>query len=56
MRPESKKYLYDNCHAAEMLARFTEGKTVGGYSQDDMLRSAVERQFKVIGEALNQLD
>ena len=55
MRPESRKYLYDICHAAEMLTRFTEGKTFEDYSQDDMLRSAVERQFKVIGETLNQL-
>ena len=47
--------MYDICHAAEMLTRFTEGKTFEDYSQDDMLRSAVERQFKVIGEALNQL-
>ena len=55
MRPEPRKYLYDICHAAEMLTRFTEGKTFEDYSQDDILCSAVERQFEVIGEALNQL-
>lgn len=55
MRPEPRKYLYDICHAAEMLTRFTEGKTFEDYSQDDMLCSAVERQFEVIWEALNQL-
>ena len=55
MQPESKKYLYDICHAAERLTRFSEGKTFDDYCQDDLLRSAVERQFEVNGEALNQL-
>jgi uncharacterized protein with HEPN domain len=55
MRPESRKYLFDICQAAELLARFTEGKTFADYSGNDLLRSAVERQFEIIGEAINQL-
>ena len=55
MRPESGKFLYDICHAAELLTSFVGGKAFADYSQDDMLRSAVERQFEIIGEALNQL-
>ena len=54
MLPESRKYLYDICHAAEPLGRFTDGKTYDDYSEDDLLRSAVELQFEIIGEAVNQ--
>jgi uncharacterized protein with HEPN domain len=55
MRLEAKKYLFDIERAAGLVARFTAGKEFSDYEQDDMLRSAVERQFEVIGEALTQL-
>lgn len=55
MKRDSKAYLWDAAEAAEAINRFTSGKGLDDYSADLMLRSAVERQFEVIGEALSQL-
>ncbi|MCS7306733.1 MAG: DUF86 domain-containing protein [Thermoguttaceae bacterium] len=55
MRCETKKYLYDIQKAAENIQTFVAGKTFSDYQQDVMLRSAVERQFGIIGEALVQM-
>jgi uncharacterized protein with HEPN domain len=38
-----------------LLMRFAEGKSFADYEWDEMLRSAVERQFEIIGETLSQL-
>ena len=50
MRLEVRKYLYDIHRAAILLITFTDGKTLADYMNDIMLRSAVERQFTIIGE------
>ncbi|MBV9290050.1 MAG: DUF86 domain-containing protein [Hyphomicrobiales bacterium] len=55
MRREAKKRLYDVGQAAELIARFTAGKTFKDYLNDPMLRAATERKFEIIGEALAQL-
>lgn len=55
MRLETKKYLHDVQQAVKRLAEFTRDKTFADYEADAMLRSAVERQFEIVGEALNQL-
>jgi uncharacterized protein with HEPN domain len=55
MRIESKKYLYDIARAAKLALGFITGKTFGDYGADPMLRSAVERQLEIVGEALAQL-
>lgn len=36
-------------------SRFAAGRTRGDYESDDYFRAAVERQFEIIGEALNRL-
>lgn len=55
MRIESKKYLYDIASAAKLALGFIASKTFADYSADPMLRSAVERQLEIVGEALAQL-
>jgi len=55
MRPETKKLLYDIAQAAERLELFSHGKTFADYEQDVLLRSGVERQFEIIGEAMSRL-
>lgn len=55
MPRDARAYLWDAARAADLITSFVEGRTFADYSTDDMLRSAVERQFEIIGEALNQL-
>jgi uncharacterized protein with HEPN domain len=55
MQPEAKKYLHDVQLACARLAEFTAGRTFDDYRADPMVRAAVERQFEIIGEALNRL-
>jgi len=55
MQPESRKYLYDIGEAGGRPVEFTRNKRFSDYQQEALLRSAVERQFEIIGEALTQL-
>ena len=55
LRDEDLKLLYDIERAAQRVLEFVSGKTREQYQADVMLRSAVERQFEIIGEATNRL-
>lgn len=55
MRPDPRKYLWDALYASELVHNFAQGQSFADYQSNAMLRSAVERQFEIIGEALNQL-
>jgi uncharacterized protein with HEPN domain len=52
---EARKYLYDIQQAIELIDAFCAGKSFADYEQDAMFRSAVERQFEIVGEAITRL-
>lgn len=55
MQLETLKWLEDIRLAAERLQQFATGRTARDYADDDLLRAGIERQFGIVGEALNQL-
>ena len=55
MKRDPKALLWDAREAAEIIAVITAGKALADLEQDIVLRSAVERQFEIVGEALSQL-
>ncbi len=55
MRRDPKSLLWDARDAATAIAVMTAGKSFADFDSDLVLRSAVERQFEILGEALGQL-
>ena len=55
MRRDARCYLWDALKAAEAVQTFLRGRTYEAFVENDLLRSAVERQLEIIGEALSQL-
>lgn len=47
--------LWDARRAAGLVDEFIRGHNLDDYCADVLLRSAVERQFEIVGEALNRL-
>lgn len=55
MRPRDVRvYLFDIRRSAEAIQGFARDKSLDDYLGDLMPRSAVERQFEIVGEALAQ--
>lgn len=54
MQAETAKRLHDAITACASVATFVAGADLNRYQDDDLLRSAVERKFEVLGEALRQ--
>lgn len=55
MPPEPRTYLWEARRAGTLIAAFVGERTFEDHESDAMLRSAVERQFEIVGEALNKL-
>jgi uncharacterized protein with HEPN domain len=55
MPHEVRAPLFDMLQACRRITLFTQGKTFDDYESDEMLRSAVERQLAIVGEALGRL-
>ena len=52
----SRKLLTDIITSAVAIGAFTQARTRDAYEHDLLLRSAVERHFQIIGEALRRLE
>jgi uncharacterized protein with HEPN domain len=49
-----RAYLFDIAEACRLVDEFTRGKSADDYAGDPLLRSGVERQLEIVGEALSQ--
>lgn len=52
MRPEAGAHLWDAAEAAKLVHEFVDGKTEAEFNSNLLIRSAVERQLEILGEAL----
>jgi uncharacterized protein with HEPN domain len=52
---DARSYLWDVQQAAGAIIGFIAGLDVRTYAETEVVHSAVERKFEIIGEALSQL-
>ena len=55
MDSDPRALLWDALAAARLVDSFAANTDFERFDRDDMLRSAVERQLEILGEALTQL-
>jgi uncharacterized protein with HEPN domain len=55
MQADVAKLIWAAQSALQRIERFVAGKDFAAYQGDELLRSAFERQFEFLGEALNRL-
>ena len=55
MPRDARTYLWDVHNAADAIERFVAGVDAETYAETEVVHSAVERKFEIIGEALGQL-
>lgn len=57
MEVEVKKFLFDISESIDSIENYLgENRNFNLYISDKMLRRAVEREFEIIGEAMNRID
>jgi uncharacterized protein with HEPN domain len=55
MERDPRAFLWDVQQAVIAIQQFIHGMDAASYADSILVRSAVERQFEIIGEALNRL-
>ena len=55
MQLEAKKFLLDVLTSCDAIKQFTAEKSLEEYAASRLIQSATQREFEVIGEALNRL-
>lgn len=55
MQREAGAHLWDAAEAAKLVYEFARGRTESDFEADLVIRSAIERQLEILGEALNRL-
>ncbi len=55
MSRDARSFLWDAQEAASAIATMTVGKSFADFDGDIVVRSAVERQFEIMGESLGRL-
>lgn len=57
MQLEIKKLLYDINESIQSIEAYLgESRDFNDYTSNKMLRRAIEREFEIIGEAMNKID
>ena len=55
MQRETEKLLWDIADAGRFILDLARGATLNRYLEDRLFRQGIERNFEIIGEALNAL-
>jgi uncharacterized protein with HEPN domain len=55
MDNHAKKLLFDVLTSGRSISEWCEGRSFPDYEGDRLFRRAIEREFEIIGEALNRL-
>lgn len=55
MKDDIPAHLHDILQAGRAIKEFVSNKAFAEYASDELLRSAVERKFEIMGEAINRI-
>jgi len=55
MKDDVLAHLHEITQAGQAIKQFIAGITFEQYSTNELIRSAVERKFEIMGEALNRI-